>query len=229
MKIRSKNEQWKEGMIAIDKNVDAIHDDLIDKGWDDDEAINRVLNTERVGMQKELSANIDGDFSHPYEKGEYVDLNNIEYPDEYISPRERLEAETPIEDNDYFIENDIDIIPAELLSTNEPIEAHIPSDEELYTNSEDKGNDYQDSEQIEQDEQASDLINNENKGEMVGPENEDREEHANDLISDGSGETSGSELNGDQEEQASDLSNSYNNDGAHDDEKGEQEDYGLSY
>lgn len=95
--------------------------------------------------------------------------------------------------------------------------------------SEDKGKAFQYSEKTGQEERASDLINNENEGEMTGSENEDREELAYDLISDGAGETSDSELQDNQEEQASDLSNSYNNDETQDSEKSEQEDYVRSY
>ena len=73
-----KDALWRSGLRAIDDNIEAIRDDLMDKGWTDEAAINAALNEERYKMMQELSANIEGNNSYQYEKGDYADLNDTE-------------------------------------------------------------------------------------------------------------------------------------------------------
>lgn len=64
---RDATEAWRSGCRAIENTTDAMRDDLRDKGVADGEAMEAVVLAEQAKMQEELSRNIDGDFSSPYE------------------------------------------------------------------------------------------------------------------------------------------------------------------
>lgn len=156
-KVRTldKGIQWKEGLSAIDKRIDAMHDDLIDKGWTDENEINTVLGQERAEMQEELARNIEGDFSYKYQEKDFVNLYEYDWPDEVISPEER--AEESQEDLDDSLD---ERISADELSNNEPMDGYIPE------------------------ESADELLDNTNNwpDEVISPE-ERAEENQEDLVS----------------------------------------------
>ena len=59
--------QWEIGNNAIDGTVEAMRDNLRDRGMEDGELMESIVMDERSKMQEELGRNIDGDFSQPYE------------------------------------------------------------------------------------------------------------------------------------------------------------------
>ena len=68
---RDQTELWSAGNRAIDDNVEAMRDDLRDKGMADGEEMEAIVMRERAGMQQELSRNIVGDFSQPYKQSDF--------------------------------------------------------------------------------------------------------------------------------------------------------------
>ena len=95
---RDTNEQWEIGNNAIDNTVEAMRDDLRDKGLEDGPEMESIVMAERARMQDELRRNIEGDFSDPYVKPDFNEIlenrgltqesegisENIEPPPEYI-------------------------------------------------------------------------------------------------------------------------------------------------
>lgn len=71
---RDISEQWESGNHAIDNNVDAMRDDLRDKGLEDGPEMESIVMAERARMQEELERNIRGDFSDPYQKPDFGEL-----------------------------------------------------------------------------------------------------------------------------------------------------------
>ena len=63
---RNPSVQWEIGNNAIDDTVEAMRDDLRDKGLEDGPEMESIVMTERARMQDELRRNIEGDFSNPY-------------------------------------------------------------------------------------------------------------------------------------------------------------------
>ena len=63
---RDPSVQWEIGNNAIDDTVEAMRDDLRDKGLEDGPEMESIVMTERARMQDELRRNIEGDFSNPY-------------------------------------------------------------------------------------------------------------------------------------------------------------------
>ena len=101
---RDPNELWKAGLSAIDDNIEVMRDDLHDKGWTDEAAIQSVLNRERASMTEELSRNIEGDFSDPNQYGNYADLNDTNDPDESVYDQE--EQASDLIDDDIAYESE---------------------------------------------------------------------------------------------------------------------------
>ena len=73
---RDKSEQWISGNDAIDNTVEAMRDNLRDQGVEDGELLESIVMNERTKMQDELSRNIEGDFSDPYEMPNFKDIVN---------------------------------------------------------------------------------------------------------------------------------------------------------
>ena len=71
---RDTNEQWEIGNNAIDNTVEAMRDDLRDKGLEDGPEMESIVMAERARMQDELRRNIEGDFSDPYVKPEFNEI-----------------------------------------------------------------------------------------------------------------------------------------------------------
>ena len=71
---RDHNEQWEIGNHAIDDTIEAMRDDLRDKGMEDGPEMEAIVMTERARMQEELTRNINGDFSDPYQKPDFTEL-----------------------------------------------------------------------------------------------------------------------------------------------------------
>lgn len=71
---RDISEQWESGNHAIDNNVEAMRDDLRDKGLEDGPEMESIVMAERARMQEELERNIRGDFSDPYQKPDFGEL-----------------------------------------------------------------------------------------------------------------------------------------------------------
>lgn len=96
---RDANEQWEIGNNAIENNVEAMRDDLRDKGLEDGPQMEAIVMRERARMQEELQRNIDGDFSDPYVKPDFDEvLANGEFSDETLEADNPLDVETPIVD-----------------------------------------------------------------------------------------------------------------------------------
>lgn len=70
-----KAEMWQAGLNAIDNTMEALRDDLRDKGYTDEEFIEQTIAPVRAGLMDELGRNIDGDLSNPYIM---PDFNNLE-------------------------------------------------------------------------------------------------------------------------------------------------------
>ena len=71
---RDTNEQWEIGNNAIDNTVEAMRDDLRDKGLEDGPEMESIVMAERARMQDELRRNIEGDFSDPYVKPDFNEI-----------------------------------------------------------------------------------------------------------------------------------------------------------
>ena len=71
---RDATEQWESGNRAIDDNIEAMRDDLRDKGLEDGPEMESIVMAERARMQEELERNIRGDFSNPYQKPDFGEL-----------------------------------------------------------------------------------------------------------------------------------------------------------
>lgn len=78
---RDPNEQWEIGNNAIDNTVEAMRDDLRDKGMEDGPEMEAILMAERARMQDELTRNINGDFSDPYQKPDFTELMQSDMAD----------------------------------------------------------------------------------------------------------------------------------------------------
>ena len=78
---RDPNEQWEIGNNAINDTVEAMRDDLRDKGMEDGPEMEAIVMAERARMQDELTRNINGDFSDPYQKPDFTELVQGEMTD----------------------------------------------------------------------------------------------------------------------------------------------------
>ncbi len=63
---RDPSEIWASGNRAIDDTLEAMRDDLRDKGWPDGQELENMVMAEKPKLLDELSRNIDGDFTNPY-------------------------------------------------------------------------------------------------------------------------------------------------------------------
>lgn len=77
----SSNEIWARGMRAIEANVEALRDDLRDKGMKDGPQMESIVMNARAKMIDEFSRNLQGDFSDPYspttrERQEISEIND---------------------------------------------------------------------------------------------------------------------------------------------------------
>jgi hypothetical protein len=64
----------RSGNNAIDNTVEAMRDDLRDKGLEDGPEMESIVMAERARMQDELRRNIEGDFSDPYVKPDFNEI-----------------------------------------------------------------------------------------------------------------------------------------------------------
>ena len=78
---RDPNEQWEIGNNAINDTVEAMRDDLRDKGMEDGPEMEAIVMAERARMQDELTRNIDGNFSDSYQKPDFAELIHGEITD----------------------------------------------------------------------------------------------------------------------------------------------------
>lgn len=96
---RDRNELWQLGNNAIENNVEAMRDDLRDKGLEDGPRMEAIVMEQRARMQEELQRNIDGDFSEPYVKPDFDEvLANGEFSAETLEVDNPLDVETPVVD-----------------------------------------------------------------------------------------------------------------------------------
>lgn len=96
---RDRNELWQLGNNAIENNVEAMRDDLRDKGLEDGPRMEAIVMEQRARMQEELQRNIDGDFSKPYVKPDFDEvLANGEFSAETLEVDNPLDVETPVVD-----------------------------------------------------------------------------------------------------------------------------------
>lgn len=61
-------ELWESGNAAIENNLEAMRDDLRDRGMEDGPEMEALIANEKVLLQDELSHNIQGDFSTSYDE-----------------------------------------------------------------------------------------------------------------------------------------------------------------
>ena len=102
VRTRDHNEQWEVGNRYIDDNVEAIRDDLRDKGMEDGPEMESIAMTERARMQEELANNINRDFSNGYYYDpikNYLD-NCSDDPINYLSDSNSCEEITNLMNND---------------------------------------------------------------------------------------------------------------------------------
>lgn len=111
---RDVDELLSEGNAAIENNIEALRDDLRDKGVRDGAAMERIVELERSRMQEELERNIQGDLSVVYEKpdtqaiadillAEEESINEIQTDDEIDSDNEVI-----YDFNDINIEEEVE-------------------------------------------------------------------------------------------------------------------------
>ena len=65
---RDQTEQWEIGNHAIENTLEAMRDDLRDKGLEDGEKMEELIAHEKTLLQDELAHNIEGDMSFHYDK-----------------------------------------------------------------------------------------------------------------------------------------------------------------
>lgn len=65
---RDETELWQEGNNAIEDTLEALRDDLRDKGLEDGSEMEAFVMQEKTLLQQELSQNTQGDFSNSYDK-----------------------------------------------------------------------------------------------------------------------------------------------------------------
>lgn len=63
---RDPTEMWITGNSAIEDNLEAMRDDLRDKGWPDGPEMEAMVMAEKPKLLDEFRRNMDGDFSNPY-------------------------------------------------------------------------------------------------------------------------------------------------------------------
>lgn len=90
-------EQWKSGNQAIENTLEAMRDDLRDRGVEDGDTMEAMIAHERVRLQEELSSNIEGDLSNHYDGPvwrETKDSENVtKQNDSEINMKNRTEEE----------------------------------------------------------------------------------------------------------------------------------------
>jgi len=74
--MRDQTEQWEIGLNSINNTVEAMRDDLRDKGHTDEQFIEQTVAPIRAGLMDELSRNIEGDFSNSYEMPDFNSLSS---------------------------------------------------------------------------------------------------------------------------------------------------------
>ena len=75
---KDQTEQWISGNNAIDNTIEAMRDDLRDKGLTDEAQIENIVMGERAELQEELTRNIEGDFSNPYQQPDFDDYASLD-------------------------------------------------------------------------------------------------------------------------------------------------------
>lgn len=71
--VRDPNEQWEIGNNAINDTIEAIRDDLRDKGMEDGSEMEAIVMAERARLQEELAQDISGDFATPSQSAAFAD------------------------------------------------------------------------------------------------------------------------------------------------------------
>lgn len=82
--VRDPNEQWEIGNNAINDTIEAIRDDLRDKGMEDGSEMEAIVMAERARLQEELAQDISGDFATPSQSAAFADPVQSETAD--LSP-----------------------------------------------------------------------------------------------------------------------------------------------
>lgn len=78
---RDENETWVIGTSAIEDNLEAMRDELRDKGWPDGAELEAMVAEQRPQLMEELRRNMEGDFSQPYQPPvfpEYTGDHNVD-------------------------------------------------------------------------------------------------------------------------------------------------------
>lgn len=72
----SSDELWEQGCQDIDETIEEMRGNLLDRGVEANDALQNVLDGERVKMQEELGRNLDGDLEFAYEMPDFDELAN---------------------------------------------------------------------------------------------------------------------------------------------------------
>ena len=70
----SSDELWEQGCRDIDETIEEMRGNLLDRGVEANDALQNVLDGERVKMQEELGRNLDGDLEFAYEMPDFDEL-----------------------------------------------------------------------------------------------------------------------------------------------------------
>ena len=73
-RMPSSDELWESGCRDIDATIDAMRSNFLDRGLEDSNELENILDGERVKMQEELGRNIDGDLEFSYEMPDFDEL-----------------------------------------------------------------------------------------------------------------------------------------------------------
>lgn len=106
--VRDPNEQWEIGNNAINDTIEAIRDDLPDKGMEDGSEMEAIVMAERARLQEELAQDISGDFATPSQSAAFADpvqsktadlspdIATVDQPVESLEPADEV-ADVPPE------------------------------------------------------------------------------------------------------------------------------------
>lgn len=145
---RDPNELWETGNAAIENTLDAMRDDLRDKGIEDGEEMEAMIEHERDMLQDELSRNIGGDLEYHYDEPEWnEESREIEQPteiegiedhfgteSEMVGGSNALDIMDSVEGEDIEFDDDIQSeLSDEVSSSSEEIASEVNGEYEINT------------------------------------------------------------------------------------------------
>ena len=103
-------EAWQTGSSAIDDTIEAMRDDLRDKGWPDGAEMESMVAAEREKLEDEFRRNLSGDFSNPYLGPDFPEYTGESLSESTDNPQDSIsEIQEPVAEisaydklNDYY-------------------------------------------------------------------------------------------------------------------------------